>query len=47
MDVDMTTFFQNLSGAHTDQEACQLQLSMADMAEPSVMRTKASPGQSM
>ena len=34
MHVDMTTFFQNLSGTHTDQEAYQHQLSMTDMAEP-------------
>ena len=47
MHVDMTTFLQNLSGTHTDQGAYQHQLSMADMAEASVTRTKASPRKSM
>ena len=47
MHVDMIAFFQNLTGTYTDQEAYQHQLSMADMAEPSVTRTKASPRKSM
>ena len=34
MHVGMTTFFQNLSGDHTDREVYQHELSMADMAEP-------------
>ena len=34
MHVGMTTFFQNLSGNHTDREVYQHELSMADMAEP-------------
>ncbi len=34
MHVGMTTFFQNLTGQHTDREVYQHELSMADMAEP-------------
>lgn len=45
--LDMTTFFQNLRGAYTDQEAYQHPLSMVDMAEASVTRTRASPRKSM
>ena len=47
MHVDMIAFFQNLRGAYTDQEAYQHPLSMVDMAEASVTRTRASPRKSM
>ncbi len=34
MHVGMSTFFQNLTGTHSDQEVYRHELAMADMAEP-------------
>ena len=34
MHVGMTTFFQNLSGGHSDRDVYRHELSMADLAEP-------------